>query len=88
MVPLMVTGLPSKRSEFARMSLGEVLTTWAETGVATASRQQSVVTRMEGERRVIGSPLQGVASSAWNESDCAMPRANFLPLISAYVTLR
>src|SRR6266851_5284890 len=59
----------------------------AEASVATASRQQSATTPMSGARLVIG-PLQGVASSAWNESDGEMSRANFLLSISVYVTLR
>jgi hypothetical protein len=34
--------------------------------------QPSAATPMSGERLV---PLQGVAASAWNESDCERPRA-------------
>jgi hypothetical protein len=68
--------------------IGSVPRRTTEADVARASRQPSAATPMSGERLVIGASLQGVASSAWNESDCEMPRASFLPLISVYVTLR
>jgi hypothetical protein len=41
----MVMGWLSKRSGFARMSLGEMLTTWAEADVATVNSQQSAASR-------------------------------------------